>query len=149
MVASGLNARSVPPPRRCVRVRLVLLPAEPFLTFTHGRNSHVPELSRGTDMPSTRHRFAKCGLTPLPGIAFAINQSKERTVERRNLIQRAELVRWVVAEIVQNPGVQVTTSKVAEWLHVPGDVAERIVNRLVGAGLLREVRRGVWMRTYD
>jgi Mn-dependent DtxR family transcriptional regulator len=68
-------------------------------------------------------------------------------MERRDLTRRAELVRWVVNEIVQNPGVQVTTTMVEEWLHVSADVSHRIVRRLVEAGLLREVRRGVWMRT--
>jgi hypothetical protein len=72
--------------------------------------------------------------------------AQQRTVERRNLEKRAELVRWVVTQIVQNPGVQLTTSTMSDWLQVRDDVAERIVEHLVEAGLLREVRRGVWMR---
>jgi len=67
-------------------------------------------------------------------------------MERRDLEKRAELVRWVVAQIVQNPGVQVTTDTMSQWLQVRDEVAERIVDHLVDAGLLREVRRGVWMR---
>jgi DNA-binding IscR family transcriptional regulator len=70
-------------------------------------------------------------------------------VERRNIARRAELVRWVVNEIVQNPGVQLSVSMLAEWLHVPADVAERILDRLVDAGLVREVRHGVWARTLE
>ena len=67
-------------------------------------------------------------------------------MERRDITQRAELVRWVVTEIVQNPGVQVTTATLAQWLEISTDAAQRILNRLVEAGLLREVRRGVWSR---
>jgi hypothetical protein len=70
-------------------------------------------------------------------------------MERRDLEKRAELVRWVVAQIVQNPGVQVTTDTMSKWLDVRDEVAERIVDHLVEAGLLREIRRGVWMRTPD
>ena len=68
-------------------------------------------------------------------------------MERRDLERRAELVRWVVTQIVQNPGVQVTTDTMSKWLQVRDDVAGRIVDHLVEAGLLREVRRGVWMRS--
>ena len=70
-------------------------------------------------------------------------------MERRNIARRAELVRWVVNEIVQNPGVQLSVSMLAEWLHVSADVAQRILDRLVDAGLVREVRRGVWARTVE
>jgi hypothetical protein len=69
--------------------------------------------------------------------------------ERLDIEKRAELVRWVVTQIVHNPGVQVTTDMMSKWLEVQDDVAERIVDHLVEAGLLREVRRGVWMRTSD
>jgi Mn-dependent DtxR family transcriptional regulator len=70
-------------------------------------------------------------------------------MERRDLSRRAELVRWVVNEIVQNPGVKVTTAMIEQWLHVSADVAYRIVQRLVEAGLLREIQRGVWVRRID
>lgn len=70
-------------------------------------------------------------------------------MERRDLARRAELVRWVVTEVVQNPGIQITTSTLAEWLQVSADGAQRIVDHLVDAGLLREIRRGVWARSPD
>ena len=70
-------------------------------------------------------------------------------MERRDIARRAELVRWVVDEIVQNPGVQLSVATLAEWLHVSADVAERILDRLVDAGLVREVRRGVWARSQE
>jgi hypothetical protein len=69
--------------------------------------------------------------------------------ERRDIEKRAELVRWVVTQIVQNPGVQITTDTMSKWLEVQDDVAERIVDHLVEAGLLREIRQGVWMRTTE
>ena len=70
-------------------------------------------------------------------------------MERRDIDRRAELVRSVVAEIVQNPGVQITRDTVAGWLQVSPDVADRILDRLVEAGLVREILPGVWMRTLD
>jgi hypothetical protein len=70
-------------------------------------------------------------------------------VERRDIAKRAELVKWVATQIVQNPGVQVTTEMVSNWLQVRDEVAERIVDRLVEAGLLREIRRGVWKRSSE
>jgi hypothetical protein len=70
-------------------------------------------------------------------------------VERRDISRRVDLVRWVVTEIVQNPGIQVTTATLAQWLQVSVDAAQRILDHLVEAGLLREVSRGVWARTTD
>ena len=67
-------------------------------------------------------------------------------MERRDITQRAELVRWVVDEIVHNPGVQLSSARLAEWLHVSADVADRILQRLQHAGLVREVSQGVWTR---
>ena len=70
-------------------------------------------------------------------------------MERRDITRRAELVRWIVSEIVQSPGIQVTTSTLEQWLHISADAAKRILDRLVEAGLLRESRSGVWTRTGD
>ncbi len=70
-------------------------------------------------------------------------------MERRDIARRAELVRWVVEEVVQNPGAQLTASALANWLHVSADVAQRILDHLVDAGLVREVHHGVWARTSD
>src|SRR5262245_56860282 len=68
-------------------------------------------------------------------------------MERRDIDRRAELVRSVVTEIVQNPDAQVTILKVSGWLRVRLDVAERIVNCLVAAGVLHEIWPGVWSRS--
>ncbi len=70
-------------------------------------------------------------------------------MERRDIDRRAELVRWVVTEIVQNPDADITVVKVSGWLHVTVPVAERIVNCLVAAGLLHEIRPGIWTRTRE
>lgn len=70
-------------------------------------------------------------------------------MERRDIARRAELVRWVVSEIVQNPGIQITTAMLAQWLQVSSDVAQRILDRLVEAGLLSESHSGVWTRTSE
>lgn len=70
-------------------------------------------------------------------------------MERRDIARRAELVRWVVDEIVQNPGVRLSVAMLAEWLQVSAGVAGRILERLVDAGLVREVSHGVWARTQE
>ena len=70
-------------------------------------------------------------------------------MERRDTTRRAELVRWIAREIVQNPGTQVTTELIAQWMQIPAAAADRIVRHLVDAGLLREVGAGVWSRVED
>ena len=66
--------------------------------------------------------------------------------DRRNNARRAEVVRNVLDGIVRSPSVTLTADMLQEWLHVPLDAAERILQRLVDSGLVREVRRGVWAR---
>ena len=68
-------------------------------------------------------------------------------MERRNTTRRAELVRSIVAGIVRNPYAVVTAESLQHWLHVSGTVADRIIQRLVSSGVLREVERGVWERS--
>ena len=67
-------------------------------------------------------------------------------MDRRDTTRRAELVRSIVAGVVRNPYAVVTRESLADWLHIPGGVAERILNRLVSSGLLREISAGVWAR---
>lgn len=67
-------------------------------------------------------------------------------VERRERGRRAEVVRSVVHQVVQNPHGRVTLEGLQGSLHIPAAAAARIVERLVSAGLIREVRRGVWER---
>lgn len=66
--------------------------------------------------------------------------------ERRNITQRAAVVQRVIDGIVQNPSVTLTVTTLQQWLGVPNDAAQRILDRLASSGLVREVQRGVWAR---
>ena len=66
--------------------------------------------------------------------------------ERRNIKTRAAVVQRVIDGIVQNPSVTLTVSTLQQWLGVPTDAAQRILDRLASSGLVREVQRGVWAR---
>lgn len=66
--------------------------------------------------------------------------------DRRDKIRRAKAVRLVLDRVLQNPSVTLSVTTLQQWLHVPMDAAERILQRLVDSGLMREVRRGVWAR---
>lgn len=70
-------------------------------------------------------------------------------IERRERGRRAEVVRSVVNQVVQNPRGRVTLEGLQSSLQIPPAAATRIVERLVSAGLIREVRRGVWERVPD
>jgi len=67
-------------------------------------------------------------------------------VERRNIAERAAVVRQVINSIVQNPSVTLSVATLQAWLGVPMEAAQRILQRLVSSGLIREVQRGVWAR---
>ena len=64
--------------------------------------------------------------------------------ERRNLARRGALVQRVIIGITQNPGLVLTVDTMQQWLGVPQDAAERILNRLASSGLIKEVQKGVW-----
>jgi hypothetical protein len=66
--------------------------------------------------------------------------------ERRNIKERAAVVQRVINGIVQNPSVTLTVNTLQQWLGVPNEAAERILERLASSGLVREVQRGVWAR---
>jgi hypothetical protein len=66
--------------------------------------------------------------------------------ERRNIKTRAAIVQRVIQGVVQNPSVTLTVLTLQQWLGVPMEAAERILNRLASSGLVREVQRGVWTR---
>jgi DNA-binding IscR family transcriptional regulator len=70
-------------------------------------------------------------------------------VERRERGRRAEVVRSVVTHVVQNPEGRVTVESLQNSLQIPPAAATRIVERLVSAGLVREVNRGVWERVAE
>ena len=66
--------------------------------------------------------------------------------ERRNISNRAAVVKRVIDGIVQNPSVTLTVNTLQQWLGVPLEAAQRILGRLASSGLVREVQIGVWAR---
>ena len=66
--------------------------------------------------------------------------------ERRNISARAAVIQRVINGVVQNPSVTLTSTTLQQWLDVPLDAAERILDRLASSGLVREVEKGVWAR---
>ena len=69
-----------------------------------------------------------------------------RDEERRNLSARAAVVQGVIHGVVQNPSVTLTVDTLQQWLNIPVDAAQRILERLASSGLVREVEKGVWAR---
>jgi hypothetical protein len=66
--------------------------------------------------------------------------------ERRDVRHRAAIVQRVIEGVVQNPSVTLTVNTLQQWLGIPVDAAQRILDRLVSSGLVREVQRGVCAR---
>jgi hypothetical protein len=66
--------------------------------------------------------------------------------ERRNIRQRAALLQCMVSSIVENPSVTLTVETLQTWLDVPRDAASRILSKLASSGLVREIKRGVFVR---
>ena len=67
-------------------------------------------------------------------------------IERRESGRRSEVVRAVVDHVVHKPETTLTLEGLQDFLHVPPDAANRIVSSLVAAGIVKEVRDGVWTR---
>ena len=67
-------------------------------------------------------------------------------IERREKGRRAEVVRAVVDLVVHKGGTLVTPQGLQESLHVPTAAACRIISSLEHAGIVRQVRDGVWTR---
>jgi DNA-binding IscR family transcriptional regulator len=70
-------------------------------------------------------------------------------MERRESGRRAEVVRAVVDHVVHKRETTVTLEGLQDFLQVPPDAANRIVSSLVNAGIVKEVRDGVWIRTAE
>jgi DNA-binding IscR family transcriptional regulator len=70
-------------------------------------------------------------------------------IERREQARRAEVVRAVVDHVVHRAETTVTLEGLQDFLHVPPAAANRILTNLVSAGIVREVRDGVWGRLPD
>ncbi len=70
-------------------------------------------------------------------------------IERREKGRRAEVVKAVVDLIVHKAESRVTLEGLQDCLHIPEDAAGRIASSLVNAGIVREVRDGVWTWVED
>jgi hypothetical protein len=66
--------------------------------------------------------------------------------ERRNIRSRTAIVSRVIDAVVQNPSVTLSVDTMQQWLGVPMEGAQRILDRLASSGLVREVQKGVWAR---
>ena len=70
-------------------------------------------------------------------------------IERREKGRRAEVVKAVVDHVVHKAETTVTLECLQDFLLIPQEAAGRIVSSLVNAGIVREVRNGVWSRVPD
>ena len=70
-------------------------------------------------------------------------------IERRERGRRAEVVRAVVDHVVHKTATTVTLQGLQQFLEVPPDAASRILSSLEKAGIVHEVRAGVWARVND
>lgn len=70
-------------------------------------------------------------------------------IERREKGRRAEVVRAVVDHVVHKGETSVTLEGLQDFLDIPQDAAGRILSSLVNAGIVREVKAGLWQRVPD
>jgi DNA-binding IscR family transcriptional regulator len=70
-------------------------------------------------------------------------------IERREKGRRAEVVKAVVDHVVHRAESTVTLEGLRDFLDIPQEAAGRVVSSLVNAGIVREVREGVWTRVPD
>ena len=66
--------------------------------------------------------------------------------ERRDFRKRAAVVDCIVKRVVQASGITVTIDMIREWCHISVEAARRILVRLAGCGLMREIGNGVFVR---
>ena len=64
--------------------------------------------------------------------------------ERRNLHLRRRVVDCVVEKVLRNPRVIFTVEMVRLWCDIPREGAQRIATTLANAGLVREIKNGVF-----
>jgi DNA-binding GntR family transcriptional regulator len=69
-----------------------------------------------------------------------------RKTERRNSTVRSALLQSIVNSLLQNPSVTLTVETLQAWVGLSRDAAERILMRLADSGLVREIRKGVFVR---
>lgn len=68
-------------------------------------------------------------------------------MERRDLERREEISRTLTRAVIQDGYSAITLDLLRDSFHVPLEAAERIVSRLVRAGLMVDAGHGVWLRS--
>jgi hypothetical protein len=108
-------------------------------TFSIVRDARSASAASGGSMTDTFHpdrRLAK--LDDVTRRPIAITSVGPRpSVERRNLPQRRALTDRVLSEFDEMPGTCLTLPQATRLFGVPPEVCHRILNELVGKGLLR------------
>lgn len=66
--------------------------------------------------------------------------------ERRNLTERQQISAQLLA-LIRSPSVLLTVDGAQQLLRLQRDACQRILKRLVDAGVLREIQRGVYTPT--
>jgi hypothetical protein len=113
---------------------LTLSSTAPFCVETH--TEQLPSIS------STAHtRMCACRLHTVSVEGIPMERK-----ERRNIRQRAAVLQSVVSSVVENPSVTLSVEILQTWLNVPRDAASRMLSKLVSSGLVREMKRGVFVR---
>jgi hypothetical protein len=67
-------------------------------------------------------------------------------VERRESARRTAVTRAVVDQIIHKSEIVVTIERLQQYLDIPGEAARRIIGSLINAGVVTEVRDGVWVK---
>ena len=67
-------------------------------------------------------------------------------IDRRDKHRREEVIRLVVNYVVQSAERTVTIESLKDLLKIPEDGVQRVIASLVSAGILQEIRDGVWCR---
>jgi len=69
-----------------------------------------------------------------------------RREERRNLMQRQQTSAQLLA-LLRSPSMLLTVDRAQQLLRLHRDACQRILRRLVDAGVLREIQRGFYTPT--
>ena len=70
----------------------------------------------------------------------------EPTRERRDLTIRALVIQHALETAVRTQ-VTLTSETLQSRLGIPADAADRILLRLASSGVIREIQRGIWVRS--
>ena len=70
------------------------------------------------------------------------------TNQRHDAVKRVEVFEKVLHHVIENPGASFDFPTFRALLDVAEPTAHRILSTLVDAGLVNEVGRGTWARTW-